>query len=79
MKHKYDVKFDAAAIFDYFGGVAATCEMLKSVGIEISHRVLQKQRERNGITASVVASILLASIRAGEPIDLKNFLIEREK
>lgn len=79
MKDYYDVKFDVAAIFDHFGGVVGTSEMLRAAGMEIGQKVLQKQRERDRITAGVLASILIASIRMGKKFDLTNFLLEREK
>jgi len=75
----YNVKFDAAAIIDHFGGVTEAAKALDAIGYHMKPKTLQKQRERGNITSNVVAMLALASMRLSNPIDLYKVILERTK
>lgn len=79
MHEKYDIKFDAGKLFDYFGGVPASVEALKTIGMTVKAKRLQKQKERGQVPAEVVASLMVASSRMGRPLNPYDYLIERVK
>ena len=78
MKTTNDFKFDAAAIFDRYGGVSSVSRMLYDAGIKVNVRTLRKQRERGVIPPAVLASIAYASMKAGMPVNFNEFLLTRE-
>ncbi len=79
MKDARDYRFDAAQVFDHFGGVHSVRELLASVGVKIQTKTLQKQRERGVIPPHVLASIVYAAQKTKIPIDLTQFLMERKE
>lgn len=72
----YRVKFDGDKLLAHFGGIAGTVVALRSVGVEVKPKTLEKQRERGNIPADMVASMFLASSRIGNPINPYYFLLE---
>lgn len=76
LHNKYRVKFDPDMI-DHFGGIEGAVKALKRIGVEAKAKTLQKQRERGNIPADMVASLLLASVRAGKPMNPYEYLLER--
>lgn len=79
MHDKYDIKFDAEKVFEYFGGVSGSVKALNAIGIPVTLKRLQKQKERGQIPAEVLASLMVASARMGKPINPYDYLIERAK
>lgn len=79
MHSAYRIKFDGRKLVDYFGGVSAAIDALKTVGVVMKEKTLQKQRERDNMPGDVVASLLLASVRLGRPINPYDFLLERSE
>jgi hypothetical protein len=73
----YRVKFDVPKIIEHFGGVSGSVQALKLVGIDMKPKTIQKQRERGNAPAELVASLMLASARAGNPMDPYQFLLEK--
>ena len=73
---KYRVKFSPDMI-DHFGGISGAVSALKKIGVSIKAKTLQKQRERGNIPADMVASLMLASNRMGDPLDPYVYLLER--
>ena len=85
MHDKYDIKFDPDGLLDHFGGVKPAVDALIAARIvpasdrtRVVKRV-QKQKERGYITSEVIASLMVAAARLGSPLDMYDFLIEREK
>jgi hypothetical protein len=78
VKDVSDFRFDAVAIFDRYGGVSAVARMLNEAGINVNVRTLRKQRERGVFPPHILASLLFASHKTGAPINLTEFLLERE-
>lgn len=78
MAHEiYNVKFDPAKIIDHFGGVAGAVAALKVIGMSAKHKTLQKQRERGNMNSDMIASLVLASVKLGQPLNLYECLLER--
>lgn len=76
MHNKYRVKFNPDMI-DHFGGVNGAVDALRSIGVVVKAKTLQKQRERGNIPADMVASLMLASNRMGDPLNPYDYLLER--
>lgn len=77
MHDQFSVKFEPTGFIDHFGGIAGSVEALRSVGIDVKPKTLQKQRERGNITSDLIASFMLASVRLGKPINPYTCLLER--
>lgn len=77
MHDNYTVKFDATKFIDHFGGIAGSVVALKSLGMRVKAKTLQKQRERGNIPADTVASLMLASRKLGRPIDPYSCLLQQ--
>lgn len=77
MRDYYRVRFDTDAILKHFGGINGAVEALKSVGMTVKPKTLEKQRERDNMPADMVASLALAAIRTGKPLLLSQFLLEQ--
>ena len=77
MHSKYRVKFSPDMV-EHFGGINGAVVALKKIGVSVKAKTLQKQRERGNIPADMVASLMLASNRMGDPIDPYIYLLERK-
>lgn len=77
MRETYNIRFDATGLFEHFGGVMATAKMLKEAGIDMKMKTLRKQKERDAVSSEMVASIVYAAAKTGTPINLEQFLLER--
>jgi hypothetical protein len=75
---KYTYKFDAAALIDDIGGAPATTKVLKEFGADVTLKAVQKMRERNVIQGDALASLMVASLKAGVPINPYNYILERQ-
>lgn len=77
MHSNYRIKFDCGRMLEHFGGVSGAVTAMELVGVTMKAKTLQKQKERGNIPADVVASLMLASVRAGRPLNPYDFLLER--
>lgn len=78
MHEKYVYKFDAAALIDDIGGAPATTRVLKASGADVTLKAVQKMRERNVIQGDALASLMVASLKSGTPINPYNYILERQ-
>lgn len=77
MHESYTVKFEPTGFIEHFGGITGSVAALRSVGVDVKPKTLQKQRERGNITSDLIASFMLASARMGKPINPYKCLLER--
>lgn len=78
MSDIYDVRFDAAGLFEHLGGVPEVERMLTNAGIPVRRKTLQKQRERDHMPSGTLASILYAAAKTGKQVNLYQFLLVRD-
>lgn len=78
MHTQYRIIFDPSKIIDHFGGIAGAVAALALVKMTVKPKTLQKQRERGNMPSDMVASLVLASAKIGNPINLFQCLLERE-
>lgn len=71
----YNVKFDAEKIIGHFDDIHGAVKALKTIGLNIKYKTLQKQKERGNMPADVVASLAFASQKMGKPMDLYDCLV----
>lgn len=76
---RFFVKFNPTAIIDHFGGVKEAVEALKTVNTTVKPKTLQRQRERGNMPADMVASLALASVKLGHPINLYDCLLTNKE
>ncbi len=80
MPHKlYPIRFDPYKIVDHFGGIAGAVTALSMIGMSVKPKMLQKQRERGNMPADMIACLVLASVRSGNPINLYECLLQRQE
>lgn len=79
MHEQYRVIFDPSKIIEHFGGIAGTVQALSLVKMTVKPKTLQKQRERGNMPSDMVASLVLASVKIGNPINLYECLLERSE
>lgn len=75
MHSVYSVKFDSRSMIDHFGTIHDAVNALRTVGLDMKPKTLQKQRERGNITADLVASLMQASINVKKPINPYDYLL----
>ncbi len=77
MHNKYRYKFNASSLIDHFGGAPATAQILNDMGTDIQMKAVQKMRERNIMQGDALATLMMASMKAGQPINPYAYILER--
>lgn len=78
MHDKYRYKFNASALIDHFGGATMTTKILNDMGAEIKVKAVQKMRERNVMQGDAIATLMMAAMTAGQPINPYAYILERD-
>lgn len=79
MHEKYCYRFDAIGLIEAFGGAPAVARIMREMGADLRPKAIQKMRERGTIQSDAVATLLIASLKMGKPINPYEFILEREE
>lgn len=77
MHDKYRFKFNPESLIDLFGGASRTTEVLNEMGANLGKKSVQKMRERGVMQGDAIATLMIAGLKIGKPINLYEHILER--
>lgn len=78
MHDKYEYEFDARRIIEELGGVGPATEKFNEFGAAITKKAVHKMVSRNHITSDALATVLMASVKSGNPVlNVYDYILEK--